>query len=276
MTIVHSSLIFLKLGGSLITDKHTPSTALSDRIQQLAGEIAAVRAEHPEIKLLLGHGSGSFGHMVARKYGTRQGVATPREWHGFTEVWQQASALNRVVVKALHDAGLPAIGFPAASSALVDDGQILEWELSPLRRALGNGLLPVVHGDVSFDQSRGGTILSTEDLFQYLARQLQPGRILLAGIEPGVWADYPTCTRVVPEITPSNQADILQGVRGSGATDVTGGMASKVQQMLALISDVPSLQVTIFSAVNSGELRNAILEIDSADQLPGTLIHKPI
>lgn len=55
--------------------------------------------------------------------------------------------------------------------------------------ALANGILPVVYGDVVFDEVRGGTILSTEDLFQHLAHQLHPERVLLAGLEAGVWAD---------------------------------------------------------------------------------------
>ena len=265
----NNPLVFLKLGGSLITDKHTPSTALRPRIQRLAEEIAQARAERPEMKLLLGHGSGSFGHMAASKYGTRQGVDTPEEWRGFAEVWRQAGALNRIVVEALHQAGLPAVVFSAASSAFVDDGVIMEWHLSPIVQALAHGLLPVVHGDVAFDQHRGGTILSTEDIFEYLALGLHPGRILLAGIEPGVWQDYPICTEIATEITPQNKDAVLASVRGSAATDVTGGMASKVQQMLRLTAEIPGLEVQIFSAVDPGDLLNAFTG------RPGTLIHSP-
>lgn len=269
MDITKNPLVFLKLGGSLITDKHTPSTALQPRIQRLAGEIAQARAERPEMKLLLGHGSGSFGHMAASRYGTRQGVDTPEEWRGFAEVWRQAGNLNRIVVEALYQAGLPAVVFSAASSAIVDDGVILDWNLSPVVQALDHGLLPVVHGDVAFDQHRGGTILSTEDIFQHLALGLHPGRILLAGIEPGVWADYPACTEIVDEITPQNQAAVLASVRGSAATDVTGGMATKVQQMLRLTAQIPGLEVQIFSALDPGVLQSAFAS------RPGTLIHSP-
>ena len=65
-------------------------------------------------------------------------------------------------------------------------------------------MIPLVNGDTIFDDQRGGTILSTEDLFIYLARQLHPERILLAGLEEGVWADYPACTQLIGEITPRN------------------------------------------------------------------------
>ena len=125
-----NKMVFLKLGGSLITEKSKQSTPRLDVIQRLAYEINAAKTENPEFRLLLGHGSGSFGHKAADKYGTRQGVETPEQWAGFAEVWLQASALNRLVIKQLHEAGLPAIAFPASARALVKDGQVGSWDMS--------------------------------------------------------------------------------------------------------------------------------------------------
>jgi isopentenyl phosphate kinase len=122
--------------------------------------------------------------------------------------------------------------------------------------ALQAGLLPVVYGDVIFDTQRGGTILSTEDLFAHLARQLCPRRVLLAGLEQGVWADYPACTRLVAEITLDNLAGLSLG--GSAATDVTGGMASKVQQSLELVQQIKGLEVCIFSGETSGAVQRVL------------------
>ncbi len=170
------------------------------------------------MRILLGHGSGSFGHVPARRYGTRQGVRTEQEWRGFVEVWREAVQLNRIVVDALGEAGLPAISLPPSSSTVACDGQVEAWNLAPVRRALEANLLPVVFGDVVFDSQSGGTILSTEDLFSHLADQLQPQRILLAGIEAGVWADFPSCTRLVEEITPASWNDLSATVGGSTAT----------------------------------------------------------
>ena len=254
----NSPLLFLKLGGSLITDKNSPSTALPERIVQLASEIAEFKTQNPHTRLVLGHGSGSFGHVAGKKYGTRQGVHTPEEWRGFAEVWRQAKNLNQIVANALHAAGLPAIVFPAVSSAAVEDGQITHWDVAPIQNALENGLLPVVHGDVAFDSVRGGTIVSTEDIFKYLAAHLHPEKVLIAGIEDGVWADYPACTRLIEHITPANLDEILPSLGGSAATDVTGGMSSKVREMLALAELVPGLEVNIFPALEPGSLLAAL------------------
>ena len=258
LTSQQVSLQFLKFGGSLITDKHRPRTARLDVLNRLASEVAAAWRENSPMQLILGNGAGSFGHIPAMKYGTRQGVHTPEEWSGFAEVWRDAAALNSLVIDSLHAAGLPAIAIHPSAAVIAKDGQVATWDLGPLRAALQAGLLPVVHGDVIFDSSRGGTILSTEDLFGYLAIHLRPKRILLAGMEAGVWSDYPNCTRLLPDITPENINQVKRSLSGSSATDVTGGMASKVQQSLMLVEQIPGLEVLIYSGDTPGATAQAL------------------
>jgi isopentenyl phosphate kinase len=268
-----AELIFLKLGGSLITDKDRPYSARLDKLADLADQIAAFLSPDGEAdpisrpRLILGHGSGSFGHTAAKMHGTRDGVHDARGWQGFAEVWYQASTLNRFVVDALHNAGIPAITLAPSANVIASDGQVALWETTPIRMALANGLLPVIHGDVVFDELRGGTILSTEDLFAHLAKQLFPNRILLAGLEAGVWEDFPARTVLINEIRPPVYAEMRLGIGASASADVTGGMAAKVEQMLALIHEVPGLTAQIFSAEESGNLARAL-----AGERVGTLI----
>jgi len=262
------ALLFLKLGGSLITDKTTPYTPRPDVISRLAGEIATAQENQPGLKLVLGHGSGSFGHVAAKRFGTHQGVDSPEGWRGFAQVWYQASRLNRIVVEALHEAGLAAVALPPSGAVTTHQGQVTTWNLSPLRAALSAGLLPVVYGDVVFDQTIGGTILSTEELFAHLARALHPGRILLAGQDRGVWGDYPACSQLVKTITPQTWNQLAPALDGSANTDVTGGMASKVETMLTLVEEIPGLEGLIFSGEEPGQVSAAL-----NGQTPGTRIH---
>jgi isopentenyl phosphate kinase len=261
-------LVFLKLGGSLITVKNRPSTPRLDVLRRLANEIAEARAQDHSLRILLGHGSGSFGHVPASQYHTRDGVRSATEWQGFVEVWRQASALNRLVMEALEQAGLPALAFPPLAAVTARDGQVAAWDLGPLKAAIEKDLLPVVQGDVVFDQLRGGTILSTEDIFSYLASQLQPQRILLAGIEQGVWLDYPKRTQIAGVITPVSFPEIQGALKGSADTDVTGGMLDKVQQLLSLVTTQGGLTACIFSGEVAGNVRRVI----SGEPL-GTLVH---
>jgi isopentenyl phosphate kinase len=254
-----ADLQFVKLGGSLITDKTRPHALRSEALRRLAAEIASACDQRPELHLLLGHGSGSFGHVAADRYGTRQGVETPEEWGGFCEVWMEASTLDRLVVTALKNAGLRPIAFPPSAVVVAKAGKVLSWDLAPIQAALQSGLMPVVYGDVVFDTNLGGTILSTETLFVYLAKELHPQRVLVAGLEAGVWQDYPACTRLVPEITPMNYPELEAALGGSDSTDVTGGMASKVEQLLAMVQTVPGLEALIFSGETPGVVEQALL-----------------
>jgi len=260
--------VFLKLGGSLITDKTRPYTPRLETLENLAVQIASALQENTGMHLILGHGSGSFGHQAASEFGTRHGVYGTEAWRGFAEVWYQASALNHLVVEALRSAGLPAVTLAPISAVTAREGQIATWNLAPLKATLANGLLPVIHGDVVFDEARGGTILSTEDLFVHLAHQLHPERILLAGLEAGVWEDFPCRTRLIREMTPQIFAKHALGLGPSAGADVTGGMQAKVTEMLALVAQNPGLEVLIFSGIEAGYVRRAL-----TGENPGTRLH---
>jgi isopentenyl phosphate kinase len=252
------NLVFLKLGGSLITDKEKPRTARLQILKRLVEEMAAALDAQPGLQILLGHGSGSFGHVSAKKYGTRQGVSGKEQWLGFIEVWRDAQALNHLVIETLHAAGLPAISISPSASVIAAQGNVLRWDLTPIKYALQQELIPVIYGDVVFDAELGGTILSTEDLFDYLARRLLPKRVLLAGLEPGVWADFPVCNQLVSEINQASYPGLEASLGGSAAADVTGGMRSKVVQSLRLAEEIQGLEVWIFSGIKAGILRKAL------------------
>lgn len=261
-------MVFLKLGGSLITDKTRENTPRPAVIARLAAEIARARAAAPALSLVLGHGSGSFGHAAARRHGTRQGVHDTAGWRGFAEVSVMAARLNRIVADALHDAGVPVVAFPPSSSARCEDGRLVHLETAPLRAALAHGLVPLVMGDVAVDTARGGTIVSTEEVFAYLADVLKPSRILLAGETEGVMAGFGTPgARVVEAVTPATWESYRAGVGGSHGADVTGGMASKVSDMVSLCAARPGLEALIFSGLAPGAVEAAL-----GGAAPGTTV----
>lgn len=260
-------LIFLKLGGSVITDKDKEQTALIPQVDLIAQQIKEFAASHPDTRLLLGHGSGSFGHYAASRYNTRGGVKTAEEWQGFTQVWYAARLLNQIVIERFSLIGLPIVSFPFSAAAAAEDHQIASWNTLPIQTALDHNLLPVIYGDVVLDEKIGGTIFSTEEQFAGLVPLLHPDRILLAGLEEGVWEDFPVCKKLVTEITPGSYSAIARQIFGSASVDVTGGMAAKVQDMLSLIKLYPSLRAQIFSGKGSGSILAAL-----SDEKVGTII----
>jgi len=249
---------FLKLGGSLITDKNQAHTACLDIIHRLADEIASARKEKPNLKLLLGHGSGSFGHVPAKKYGTREGVNNPEGWLGFEEVWKEARSLNQIMIDVLTSHNLPVISFSPSSMVITENKTIKTWDLTPIKKALDTGLIPLIYGDVIFDLYIGGTIFSTEELFIPLANFLKPDKILIAGIEEGVWQDYSAHQQLICQITQKTDPKILKQLRGSNSIDVTGGMVEKVKSMLSLTALLPDLEINIFSGAIPDNVRKSL------------------
>jgi isopentenyl phosphate kinase len=262
--------VFLKLGGSLITDKARPRTARPETIRRLAEEIAQARNVRPDIRLVLGHGSGSFGHTEAKKFGTAGGVRTADDWRGFTLVWAAADELNRMVTDDLAAAGIPVVRIAPSSCAILEDGRLAEMPVAPVASALDAGLVPVVYGDAVFDRTRGGGIASTEMVFAHLARSLHPQRILLAGIERGVFEDFPARKALLPRIRAGEWEQIRNRVEGSAHTDVTGGMFSKVEAMLDVVRRGENLAVLVFSGEGEGNLRRALV----GENVEGTRLEK--
>jgi len=251
-----SVVVFLKLGGSLITDKTRAYTAHHGTIARLAGEVRQA-LEAGDLKLLIGHGAGSFGHWAARPYGTRHGVHTPAQWRGYAEVAAAARRLNGIVTDAFVETGVPVLSVQPSASSRCHDGTLRHLDTYPIRTALAHGLVPLVHGDVSFDTVRGGTIASTEDVFFFLAGELQPSRILLLGEVPGVLDSDGT---VIPHITPDDLPALRGTLAGSGGVDVTGGMRDKVARMVELVQRHPGTCVHIFSGSEPGLLARVLLD----------------
>lgn len=265
-------MIFLKLGGSLITDKTRENSVRWEVLQRLASEIAQWCNDpiaQSKMPLLIGHGSGSFGHAAAKKYGTRAGVRDAAGWRGFADVSVAALRLNRIVADALHEAGVRVISVPPSASILCADGVIQHMDLNLIKVSLARGLVPIVMGDVAIDTVRGGTIVSTEEVFAYLAQHIPVQRVLLAGETEGVYERFegvggfersePPNLPLLPKITPANWEAIRAGIGRSRGVDVTGGMAAKVRDMLALVQAHPALQIQIFSGLQENNLKQVLL-----------------
>jgi isopentenyl phosphate kinase len=190
-------------------------------------------------------------------------------WFGFAEVAASAARLNQIVTDAFVRAGLPVVSLPPSASALCEDGDLIDLDTAVLHTHLRNGLIPLVHGDVALDTVRGATIVSTEDVFLYLAREIEADRVLLAGEVAGVYAQADMRGEVIDCITPSNVDRFTAALGGSHGADVTGGMAAKVRRMIDWVQRQPRLRVRIFSASQPDALRQILSEPDLSI---GTLI----
>lgn len=263
-------LIFLKLGGSLITQKDKPFTEDREVINRIAKEIHEARKEK-YFNLLIGNGGGSYPHVPAKKYKTAEGIINKESLKGIAEVQDAASRLNRIVVRALLDVGENAISIQPSSVCLTQNSRIVEFYPKPLEIFLEKDMIPVVYGDVGLDLKRGCCIISTEELFVFLAKKLKPTKIISAGMVDGVFTADPlknSKAELIPDITSKNYPKIKKMLAGSAGIDVTGGMFHKVERYLELS------KIGVNSYIISGAVKNRLKDTLLDKEVRGTVIKK--
>lgn len=254
---MNPDLIFIKLGGSLLTYKDQPETARPEMIEASLMELVQLRSSHPQLSVLLGHGSGSFGHSTAKRFGTMNGVSSAADWLGFAEVARSAAALNQLVTSTGMRLGLPLESIRPSSHVVTSNRKITAWDVSPIQDALDQGKVPLIFGDVAIDSGLGGTILSTEDLFVYLTSVFKPSKTLIAGVESGVYQDFPANTRVLPFISRDDPLGHIH-LQGAITPDVTGGMLAKVRLLQQACQLNPGMKAVIYDGAVIGNLTKLI------------------
>jgi isopentenyl phosphate kinase len=219
--------VVVKLGGSVVTEKDAHETVDEAALRTTADALAG--ATDP---LVVVHGGGSFGHPNAAEYGvtTTAGTSDPA---AVDAIHGAMVRLNGHVAAALRDAGLAAVPIHPFSVASRDAEGNLELPGTGLRRTLAEDFIPVLHGDLVVQEGEGATVLSGDELVPAVATAFGADRVGVCSTVPGVFGDDGTVLKAI-----ESETAIPDAVGGSDATDVTGGMAGKLRQLLAL--DVPA------------------------------------
>jgi len=259
-----SSVILVKLGGSLITDKAQPGSVRRDALDRLAVELREGSASRGG-GIILGHGSGSFGHAAARQYGFDPSREAQPDAVAATQ--DAAARLHRHVVSALLAAGVSPFSIVPGSAFAATGGraELVAGDLPEL--VLRAGLLPVVYGDVVADRERGATILSTETLFLTLVRHFLAANrpvvnVLWLGETEGVLDSE---ARVLGELDAACR-DLPSAVGGASGVDVTGGMRHRVETAI----EIARLGVPSFIA--DGRVPGLLRRSLEGEIPPGTLV----
>ncbi len=225
-----TELVIVKLGGSLITDKRRDAHPRTRVIRRLAREIAGAGGHLGE-KLLLSHGSGSFGHATAARHGIGSGPLGPDSGYGASATRHQAARLHDLVTGELLAAGLAPFTWAPSSAVVARAGRPVSGAIEPLLAALDFGLLPVVYGEVVTDREWGASIVSTEAVLRYLSgrlrrRGLAVRRVLWLGATAGILDGE---GETVPRIDLSSYARVRRMIGATAGTDVTGGMLLRLE-----------------------------------------------
>lgn len=244
-------MMLVKLGGSVITHKDKYRSLNLKALERLASEIARSGEQ-----VVLVHGAGSFGHLLAHKFGLGRGLGDPKQIEGVAKVQMDVRDLNQMVMRSLDAADVPAVSLPPSACAVMESGKLVTLDMEPFRRYVELGIVPVTFGDVVLDRKQGFGICSGDQLMYRLAEEFRPERIVFCADVDGIFTADPNIDEGA-ELLEKVDRQVLDSLpRTERHTDVTGSIYGKIECMLRM-ADLAE-EVVVINGLAEGRLHDAL------------------
>ncbi len=209
-------MLLIKFGGSVISDKTTYKGFREDVVRRIAKVL-------PKKDLILVHGAGSFGHILAEQYRITGGF---EEWKriGFAKIERDMLELNAALVNILVEEEIPVVSVPPHAFMIMGEKQ----DLDVFDYLINYGFVPMSYGDAVFDKDKGINIYSGDLLMLELAKRYRPEKTIFLTDVDGIYNKPPgeKGARIIKKFSRNRNARTEISV-----TDVTGGMDLKIDVM---------------------------------------------
>ena len=220
-------MFIVKFGGSVITEKAKDCCFKQEVMDDLAAQVKRAGKE-----MILVHGAGSFGHILAKQYDLNNGFKKKNQLQGFALTQAQVQRLNNLVLASLQNHGLAAVSVPPHAFIMLRNHRVSRFSTSMFEHYLRHGFFPVTFGDVALDTTLGFSICSGDLLVELLAVEFKPEKVIFVMDEDGL---YTTNPKTDPDARFIETAT-LKELRALATTsnkhaDVTRGMEGKVQSI---------------------------------------------
>lgn len=164
--------VVMKLGGGLITDKSSFKTAKKGVIDSICSEISKMISNGHTVILI--HGAGSFGHLLAKKWSLAGGLddeISKEQRDAVARVRSDMAELCEYVTDSLNSYGVESAVFPPSLWAM-ETGRDFIGDLDIFEN-IPEGTVPVSFGDVVSVSGRAEFgILSGDDLMARVSLEL--------------------------------------------------------------------------------------------------------
>lgn len=225
-----NSVILLKLGGGLLTDKNEPFSKRIDVIKSVVKQVIDANE-----KIILIHGGGSFGHPLAKKYNVFDGIdkSIPNQIFGVVETHHSMIRFNSYLIEQFLEINYPVLSIQTSSIFIKKSNKISLESLDVLETALDLKITPVLYGDVLFDKKGSFSILSGDDIILKLCESLKSyniSKVVFAMESDGLYKSDDlggkNCN-LLTECYSSELDDLILADLGQ-KIDVTGGIKNKL------------------------------------------------
>jgi isopentenyl phosphate kinase len=251
-----TNAILVKFGGSVITHKQSSPPAVDKSIlERIAKELGA--APEPVIIVL---GGGAHGHQAAHMYGYgNSDTPQSRLLQGIPAIRHNMCELAHTVETIFCSAGISSVVIPPFPTVLLENGQIVRFSTDIISRTISAGHVVITHGDVCFDTKQGASILSGDTIVVFLSQNLNIHTVFIGTDVDGIFDRDPrrhSEAKLIPTVDQQNIEHVLELAGPSYSTDVTGGMAKKMKDLVSLSG--LGVKATIFNLCVPGNLENLL------------------
>ena len=256
-------MFLIKLGGSVITDKGKKYAFKKDVMDRLSSEITKAGKE-----IILIHGAGSFGHILAKQHSLNQGYKNNTQLQGFSDTHAMVQQLNSLVLASLHDHDIAAVSIPPHAILQLDDHKPSKIDYNIFKKYLSKGFTPVTFGDVVLDKTLSFSICSGDLLMQMLAEYFKPEKVLFVLDEDGIYTSNPKTDKNAEFI---EKATILElenlTTSANDHADVTKGMQGKIETIKSIS------RLGINTVLLNGNINNRLYDTLIGEKTKNTLVY---
>jgi isopentenyl phosphate kinase len=248
------SLIIVKLGGSVITDKNVLRKFRKTACARLCGELRPAKGE-----LVLVHGAGSYGHILAKKAKLHLGVADGdlEKLREVAKVHRDVRDLNSKVLACMSSKRLNGFSVPPYTVGSFTGGKMAAFCPEKFEMLIENDMIPVTFGDVVPDRKMNFSICSGDLLMLALAKEFKPSMAVFVADVDGVYDRDPKPStknaKFFKEFTPDDFDSISFGKKKN---DVTDEMRGKLTRMFEIAKHCEN--TIILNGNSAGRLENAL------------------
>jgi len=256
-------MFLIKLGGSVVTDKGKKYAFKKDVMDRLSSEIKKADKE-----IMLVHGAGSFGHVLAKEYNLNQGYKNDTQLQGFSDTHAMVQQLNSLILTSLHEQKISAVSIPPHAILQLDDHKPSKMDYNIFKEYLNKKFTPVTFGDVALDKTLGFSICSGDLLMQMLAEYFKPEKVLFVLDEDGIFTSNPKTDKNAEFIEKATIHDLQNlSTTANDHADVTKGMQGKIETIKSIS------RLGIDTVLLNGNINNRLYDTLVGKKTKNTLIY---
>jgi isopentenyl phosphate kinase len=257
-------LTILKLGGSILTRKYQDGEFDSVITDRLAREIKQALTKSPQ-RLILIHGAGGEVHRLAHQFNLQTGAKNPEQIDGALITHYAVRELTQQLLPILIKHELPIVPLPTNSMFMVKNGQPEVSGATLIKQALDTGLIPLLSGDMVFNDQVNFSILSGDQIAAILAKEFDAKKIIFASDVDGLYNSDPKTDPQAKLIERAELSSIDTTPTAPSSIDITNQMLGKIA---ALMKDNNKIPVQILNGLVAGRLEQAL----TGEPIVGTVI----